>query len=144
LPPKARKRKSRVVIDTNVLVAGVSGFREPFVPGRNPSADILHNWASRNNFVWLVTEDILAEYKEILKRLGVRPNHIGTLVNLLRERAEMVKVRSSPEISPDPDDDAFCLCAESGTAHFIVTLNPRDFPEDRLKSKVVLPTEFSK
>ena len=142
MSPKARKRKPRVVIDTSVLVAGVSGFRKPFIPGRNPSADILHDWAGKNNFAWLITEDILDEYKEVLERLGVRPNHIGTLINMIRERAEKVKLRAWVEISPDPKDDAFCLCSESGNADFIVTLNPKDFPEDRLKSKVVLPAEF--
>ena len=127
-----------------MLVAGISGFREPFIPGRNPSSDILHEWAERNNFAWLVTEDILDEYKEVLRRLGVRANLIGTVVNLIRERTEMVKVRSSAEISPDPNDDPFCLCAESGKADFIVTLNPKDFPQGRLKSKVLLPVEFLK
>ena len=132
------------MIDTSVLVAGVSGFREPFVPERNASSDILHSWAGQNNFVWLVTEDILGEYKEVLKRLGVRPNRIGTPINLIRERAEVVEVRITVEISPDPKDDAFCLCAESGNSDFIVTLNPKDFPEARLKSKVVLPAQFRK
>ena len=56
--------------------------------------------------------------------------------NLIRERAEQVKVRSSVEISLDPADDPFCLCSEQETADFIVTLNPKDFPEDRLKAKV--------
>ena len=120
-------------------MAGISGFREPFVPGRNPSADVLHRWAERNNFVWLVTEDILEEYKEVLKRLRVRPNLIGKVINLIRERAEEVKVHASAQISPDPKDDAFCLCAESGKADFVVTLNPKDFPQDRLKATVVLP-----
>jgi putative PIN family toxin of toxin-antitoxin system len=133
-----------VVIDTNVLVAGISGFREPFVPGRNPSSDLLHAWAMQDNFVWLITEDILDEYKDVLKRLGVRQNRIGTLVNLIRERAEIVNVRISLQISPDPKDDAFCLCAESGNADFMVTLNPKDFPQDRLSSKVVLPINFGK
>jgi predicted nucleic acid-binding protein len=142
LPQKAKKRKPRAVVDTNVLVAGISGFREPFVSGRNPSADVLHRWAERNNFVWLVTEDILEEYKEVLKRLRVRPNLIGKVINLIRELAEGVKVRSSVEISPDPDDDPFCLCAEQGKADFIVTLNPKDFPEDHLKAKVVPPGLF--
>jgi predicted nucleic acid-binding protein len=142
LPPRARKRKPRAVVDTSALVAGISGFREPFVPGRNSSADVLHEWAEQNNFVWLVTEDILDEYKEVLKRLGVRPSLIGKVINLIRERAEGVKVRSSAEISPDPKDDAFCLCAESGNADFIVTLNPKDFPEKRLKSKIILPSEL--
>jgi predicted nucleic acid-binding protein len=89
-----------------------------------------------------VTEDVLDEYKEILKRLGVRRSLIGKVINLIRERAEIVKVRNPAEISPDPKDDAFCLCAESGGADFIVTLNPKDFPKARLKSKVVLPIEI--
>ena len=125
-------------------MAGISGFREPFVSGRNPSADVLHRWAEKNHFVWLITEDILEEYKEVLKRLHVRPNVIGKVVNLIRERAEEVNVHASAQISPDPKDDPFCLCSEQGKADFIVTLNPKDFPEDRLKSKIILPSEFTR
>jgi len=144
LPPKAKRRKPRGVVDTSVLVAGISGFREPFLAGKNPSADVLHEWAERNNFLWLITEDILEEYKEVLKRLRVRPHLIGKVVNLIRERAEEVKVHASAQISPDPKDDPFCLCSEQGKADFIVTLNPKDFPEDRLKSKIILPSEFTR
>jgi predicted nucleic acid-binding protein len=125
-----------------VLLAGISGFREPFVPGRNPSADVVHRWTEKNHFVWLTTEDILEEYKEVLKRLRVRPSLIGKVVNLVRERTEEVKVHASAQISPDPKDDAFCLCAESGKADFLITLNPKDFPQARLKTKVLLPSEF--
>jgi len=123
-------------------VAGISGFREPFIPGRNASADVLHRWAERNNFAWLLTEDILEEYKEVLKRLRVRSILIGRVINLIRERAEEVKVRSLVEISPDPKDDPFCLCAEQGRADFIVTLNPKDFPEELLRARVVPPGLF--
>jgi uncharacterized protein len=137
LPPKAKRHKPRVVVDTNVLVAGISGFREPFVLGRNPSADVLHRWGEKNHFIWLITEDILEEYKEVLKRLRVRSNQIGRVVNLIRERAEEVKVRSSIEISPDPNDDSFCLCAEQGRADFILTLNVADFPQHLLRGTVV-------
>lgn len=143
MPPKHRSRKPRVVVDTSVLAAGISGFREPFVQGRNPSADVLHRWAEKNHFVWLVTEDILDEYKEVLKRLRVRSSLIGRVVNLIRERAEEVKVRSTIEISPDPNDDPFCLCAERGSADLIVTLNPKDFPEEHLASSVVVPRTLS-
>jgi predicted nucleic acid-binding protein len=143
LPPKAKKRKPRAVFDTSVLVAGISGFREPYVPGRNTSADVLHRWAEKSNFVWLVTEDILDEYKEVLKRLRVRSGLIGKVVNLIRERAEEVKVRSLVQISPDPKDDAFCVCAEQGEADFIVTLNPKDFPQAHLRANVVSPSEFN-
>jgi predicted nucleic acid-binding protein len=130
-----------VVIDTSVLIAGIAGFREPFVPGRNPSADVLHTWTERSNFIWLITDDILDEYKEILKRLRVRSNLIGRVIGLIRERAEEVTVHPSIEISPDPDEP-FCLCGEQGKADFIVTLNPDDFPQQRLRAKVVAPTHL--
>ena len=143
MPPKGKSRKRRVVVDTSVLLAGISGFREPFVPGRNPSADVLHRWAQKNHFVWLVTEDILDEYKEVLKRLGVRPSLIGRVVNLIRERAEQVQEPSLAGISPDPGDDPFCLCAEVGNADYVVTLNPKDFPQRRLGANVVLPRQLS-
>ncbi len=139
MPQRTRKRKPRVVVDTSVLVAGISGFREPFVPGKNPSADLLHRWAEKSNFVWLATEDVLDEYKEVLKRMRVRSHLIGTVINLIRERAEEIDVRVTAEISPDPKDDPFCLCAEEGKANFITTLNPKDFPQGRLNAKVVLP-----
>ncbi len=110
MPPKARKRKPRVVVDTSVLVAGISGFREPYVLGKNPSADLLHRRAERRNFIWLVTEDILDEYKEILKRLGVRSNLIGRVINLIRERAEEVVFGSLPRFLPTPKTIRFA-CA---------------------------------
>jgi predicted nucleic acid-binding protein len=142
LPRKARKRRRRLVVDTSVLVAGVSGFKETYVPGRNPSADVLHNWAEEQIFVWLVSEDVLDEYKEVLRRLRVRSHLIGRVVNLIRERAEEVRIRCAVEISPDPEDDPFCLCAEQGKADFLVTLNPKDFPQDRLKATVVSPDQL--
>jgi len=131
-----------VVVDTSVLVAGISGFREPFVQGRNPSSDVLHRWAEKNHFVWLITEDILDEYKEVLKRLHVRANLIGKVINLIRERAEEIKVHPSIEISPDPKDDPFCICAEQGKANFVITLNPHDFPQELLNAKVMLPATW--
>jgi len=104
---------------------------------------LLHKWAEKGNFVWLVTDNILDEYKEILRRLGVRPNLIGAVINLIRERAEQVNVHASFEISPDPKDDPFCLCGEEGNADFIVTLNPKDFPQERLKAKVISPAALA-
>jgi hypothetical protein len=50
-----------------------------------------------------------------------------------------VEVRSSTEVSPDPKDDAFCVCAVEGCADFIFTLNAKDFPQSRLKAKVIQP-----
>ena len=98
--PKSRKKKQRAVVDTNVVVAGISGFRDQYIPRRIPSADLLHRWAEEEHFVWLYSEETLAEYKEVLKRLYVRSAAIGTLINFIRERGESIETRSSPEISP--------------------------------------------
>jgi predicted nucleic acid-binding protein len=103
---------------------------------------VLHKWTEVENFVWLVSEDILNEYKDVLRRLRVRSHLTGRVVNLIRERGEEIQTRHSTGISPDPGDDSFCLCAEQGQADFIVTLNAKDFAQDRLNATVVLPARM--
>ena len=142
MKPSQKRRGRRVVVDTSVVISGISAFKSSFEPGRNPSADTLREWIENGKFVWLVTPEILEEYKEVAKRLNVRPSVAGRLVNLLREEAEEVTVRKSVEISPDPGDNCFCACAEEGRADFLVTLNPKDFPQGKLTAKVVSPAQF--
>lgn len=141
---KRQRRGRRVVIDTSAVIAGISAFKRSFVPGRNDSADLLHAWIESGGFVWLVTPEILEEYREVAKRLRVRPNVAGHLINLLKEVAEEIVVEEKIEISPDPGDDSFCGCAEEGKADFLVTLNPRHFPQKKLSATVIAPTEFLK
>ena len=133
-----REKQSRGVVDTSVVVAGVAGFKS----GRtveNPSASFLRDWLEHGTFVWLVTEEVLTEYKEVLTRLGVRRHLVGEIVNLLREEAEFVDVRKESDVPPDPNDSAICACAEQGGAAFIVTLNTKDFPQKKLVAKVISP-----
>jgi putative PIN family toxin of toxin-antitoxin system len=122
-----------------VLIAGIAGFRRQAATSPNPSAHLLREWLERAAFVWLVSEEILTEYKEVLGRLKVRHHLIGNIVNLLREEAEFVDVPFTLDVSPDPADNPFCACAELGNAAFIVTLNPRDFPQRKLRAKVIAP-----
>jgi predicted nucleic acid-binding protein len=76
-----------------------------------------------------VTEEILSEYKAVLSRLGVGRNLVGEIINLLREEAEFVTIHNEDNLSPDPDDNVFCACAEQGSASFIATLNRKHFPK---------------
>jgi predicted nucleic acid-binding protein len=80
-------------------------------------------------------------YKDILTRLDVRRNLVGEVINLLREEAEFVDVRVTSDASPDPDDNPFCACAEQARAAFIATLNPKDFPQRKLRAKVISPRD---
>jgi predicted nucleic acid-binding protein len=121
-----------------VLVAGIAGFKDMETAAKSPSAALLRDWVESNTFTWLVSEEILSEYKAVLARLGVRRNVIGALINRLRGEAEVIEVRRSVQLSPDPGDDPFCNCAEEGQADFIVTLNPKDFPKTRLTAKVII------
>ena len=72
-----RARRPRGVVDTSVLIAGISGFRTGPIPASNPSGRMLRDWMERATFTWLLSEEILAEYKAILQRLNVRRETIG-------------------------------------------------------------------
>jgi predicted nucleic acid-binding protein len=87
----------------------------------------------------LITGEILTEYGEVLGRLHVKPALSRTIIKLLREEAELVSRIKTIAAHPDPDDAPFWECAESGDADFIVTLNPKDFPQARLRAKVIAP-----
>ena len=137
MSPKRWKQPPRGVVDTSVLVAGISGFRGE--PTDNPSAALLAAWTDAPTFVWLLTEDILSEYLEVLERLHVRS--APKIVSLIREQSQFVRVTKKVTGIPDRDDAAFCECAESGNADFIVTLNPADFPQNKLKTKVIAPSD---
>jgi predicted nucleic acid-binding protein len=138
LPAQKRKRP-RGVVDTSVLVAGIAGLKSLEITPKNPSAKLLRDWIEEDTFVWLVSDEILLEYKRILGRLGIRRPVIGKVINLLREDAEHVPASALPNISPDPGDDPFCASAESGHADFVVTLNPKDFPQQLLSAHVIRP-----
>jgi predicted nucleic acid-binding protein len=123
-----------------VLVAGISGFKTD-LEVTNPSAQLLRTWVHEGHFTWLISADIIAEYKAVLARLGVRRQVAGRIVNLLREEAEEINVPRTAEVSPDPGDDPICACTEHGRADFIATLNKRDFPQRRLSAKVITPDQ---
>lgn len=61
-----------------MLVAGVSGFK-PDVEVTNPSAQLLRTWIEEGHFTWLISADIIAEYKAVLARLHVRPQLLREL-----------------------------------------------------------------
>jgi hypothetical protein len=80
------------------------------------SARLLREWAQKGSFVWLITDEVLDEYKNVLAICRVRPHVIGRVINLLRKHGERVQPGSSLNLSPDPDDNHISDCS--------VTLNP--------------------
>jgi hypothetical protein len=80
-----KRRRPKAVVDTSVLVAGISAFK-PRKVGAIPSVVLLRDWIDNGAFVWLVKEDILAEYKAILGHLGVRPRVAPSSICSARKR----------------------------------------------------------
>ena len=110
-------------------------------PSNVASAGLLATWVERRHFVWIFSDEVLEEYRRVLAMRNVRRNLIGRIVNMLRRKGEHVEVGAPLNLSRDPDDNHICDCAEYGQADFIVTLNPADFPQERLKPKVVPPDD---
>lgn len=121
----AKSARRRGLVDTSVVVAGIAAFKDG--PPISASAKFPREWLDDAGFTWLVTEEILAEYKAVLSRLHVRRSVVRALINLLREEADLAVVRCTADLSPDPGDDPFCACAEAGGAASIVTSTRRTF-----------------
>jgi predicted nucleic acid-binding protein len=139
--PTRKRKQPRGVVDTSVLVAGIAGFKTVEIASQNSSATMLRDWIENSTFIWLITDEIILEYKAVLARLGVRRSTIGRVINLLSEEGELILVSTRTSISPDPGDDPFCLCSEHGAADFLVTLNPKDFPQRLLAAHVIAAGE---
>ena len=99
--PYPRKKRPRGLVDTSVLVAGIAAFKRQGAQSPVPSAKFLRDWIEYDTSVWLISEEIVDEYKEILARRGVRPHLIGAIINLIRSQAEEVREAAGSEISPD-------------------------------------------
>jgi predicted nucleic acid-binding protein len=127
LSPKRWKQPPKGVVDTSVLVAGVSGFRDE--PSDNPSAALIAAWTEAPTFVWLLTEEIVSEYVEVLERLQVRSAR--TIVALIREQGQLVRILKKIPDLPDRDDAPFCECAEFGRRRLHRNLESKRFPSEQ-------------
>lgn len=62
-------------------------------------------------FTWLFSQEILDEYREVLRRLKVPRHAAGRFINLLSQGGEEITGQMAGEFSPDPKDDPFYHCA---------------------------------
>jgi len=105
-----------VLIDTNVLLS--AALRDKL-----PERVVLYV-ATRDDFRWLVTPEILAEYTDILRRprFGLDPQTLDRWAELLLMRT--VNVGGPPKVLDfprDPKDAPFLAAALAAHADFLVT-----------------------
>jgi predicted nucleic acid-binding protein len=137
-----RRRLGRVVVDTSVVIRAARAFRQQPPEPNTPELRLVLAWRDDPEiFTWLYTQEILTEYREILRRLKVPRNAAGRFIKLLAQNAEEVTEPATGEFSPDPKDDPFFHCAVGGDSDYIITDNVRDFPpvRNRKRPRIVTP-----
>ncbi|WP_445176516.1 putative toxin-antitoxin system toxin component, PIN family [Microcoleus sp.] len=112
----------RVVIDTNILVSAA-------IAGRKPASVI--TWViNQPDYEWVVSEEILAEYQEVLSRRKLKLTEVQKerWLNLIQGSTTLIDVSIEIDFPRDQKDAKFIACALSANADFLIT-GDRDFTE---------------
>ena len=129
----------KIVLDTNVLVAGLLS---PF----GPCGDIVR-MVSSGELGLCLDARILSEYHEVLRRPKFRfeQDKVVALMDYIEYRGQIVASSPLSHSLPDPDDEPFLEIALTGGAEYLITGNHAHYPHDLCKGAGVLsPADFLK
>lgn len=114
-----KKRKPKVVIDTNLLVSGL-------ISSQGNPAKLLKTWR-KELFSVVTSQQLIQEFEEVLSRANLAkyklsPLEIRKLVKSLTKSVIQIDpiVRSVIQVI-DPKDERVLVCAVSGKANYLVT-----------------------
>ena len=127
----------KIVLDTNVLVAGLLS---PF----SPCGEIIR-MVSSGELTLCIDARILSEYSEVLHRSKFRfeKDKVAALLDYIEYRGQTVASSPLSEPLPDPDDEPFLEVALSSGIEHLVTGNHAHFPPDLCGGiKVLSPSDF--
>jgi putative PIN family toxin of toxin-antitoxin system len=105
----------KVVIDTNVLISAVLRDRDPEI--------VIQFIVDHIEFDWIVSQEILLEYKEVLSRRKFRLTREvkDQWFELLDTFPTCIEVDIAIDFPIDPDDAKFLTCAIASGADFLIT-----------------------
>jgi putative PIN family toxin of toxin-antitoxin system len=114
----------KVLIDTNVLVSAALKNKTP--------EEVILFVASHADWEWIVSPDILAEYKAVLGRakFGLPDDVLRKWHAFLDATTTLVEVDAALEFPRDQKDAKFLACALAAQADFFIT-GDHDFTEAR-------------
>ena len=112
----------KVVIDTSILVS--AAFRD-----RTPEEVILFV-TGQNAFHWIVSGEILAEYREVLSRpkFDLSEEILNHWIEILESSTVEIDVDLEIDFPRDRKDAKFIACALAAQANFFIT-GDQDFSE---------------
>jgi putative PIN family toxin of toxin-antitoxin system len=126
----------RLVIDTNILVSAA------LKPEGLPRTVLV--LAMTRPARLYVSQAILAEYREVLSRreFKIRRGLRQQLLQILKNRAQLVDPVRGLQVTKDPDDNKFLECADAARADYLITGNQRHFPRFWKKTTIISSREF--
>jgi uncharacterized protein len=127
----------KIVLDTNVLVAGLLS---PF----GPCADIVRMISSGDLTLYFDSR-ILSEYGDVLRRskFGFQIDKVVALLDHIEHHGQIVASSPLSDLLPDPGDQPFLEVAVAGRVVCLVTGNHVHFPSKLCQGvKVVSPSGF--
>lgn len=126
----------RLVIDTNILV---SAALKPH--GLQRTVLIL---AITKPARLYISREILAEFSEVLAppEFKIRKGLRQQLVQLIKNRGQLVRPTRALQVAKDVDDNKFLECADCAGADYLITENTRHFPRFWKKTKIITSREF--
>jgi putative PIN family toxin of toxin-antitoxin system len=139
-----RKRRIRVVLDTNVWAAF-------FLGGTRPSAvvEIVRLWRDLREIQVVVSDEVVVEYLEVLRRLNLHELVITKFADSLRTRTTVTWVNLGPRVVAcrDPDDNLMLTTARAGRVAYLITgdrdlLGLAKVHRQSLRFEIVSPAEF--
>ncbi len=110
----------RVVVDTNILVSAV-------LKGRVAESVILL-LVSNPDFEWVVSEEILMEYRSVLmrKKFKLSIEMQQRWFKIIEAFTTVINVDVAVDFPRDPKDAKFLECAIASSAYYLIT-GDRDF-----------------
>jgi len=127
----------KVVIDTNILLS--AAWRD-----KKPEAVVL--WiATHPDWDWMVSEEILSEYREVLRRekFNIASEKLQRWERIITKLTTLIDVSLEVDFPRDQKDAKFLACALISTADYFIT-GDRDFSEAKTltKTKIMSVSEF--
>ena len=121
----------KVIIDTNVLVSAV-------LRGREPRA-VIQFIIDNSEFEWIVSTEILAEYKEVLnrKKFKLIDEVKAEWFEIIDTFPTIINVNVEIDFPRDRKDAKFLTCAMAGDADFLIT-GDFDFTEAQTLVKTTI------
>ena len=139
-----RKERTRVVLDTNVLISFILSRTT-----QSAATRIVKLWFRERKLQLILSDEVVAEYYEVLERVGADERRVKKLYSLLSQASIVTRVNLGPRynISRDPDDNVMLATAVAGKAEYLITndydlLDIAERDKKRFRFAIVKPAEF--